>query len=322
MGELCRPCQTSGVSSVPKRRVLHGPGRLRFRRRTIIGAIAVVVLVGLYVVVVALYAIGSRPNTAAQGEPATPNEVGLQLRPEVVDAVGNRMQVRFDLASSGPLATDSPLTLAENLSVAVTETDGPRVIEFPADTLTSPVTVRLITDGFVELWPFDSYTVATTIVAAHEVDGELKTLPTNVVSFDQVPGWTISAAKQNLGAIVMVNGKAEAWPSVVLTATRSPSTVAFGVVLLSLLIAMPILVLVVAITVYRGRRKVEASFMSWMGAMLFATIPLRGFLPGSPPIGSWIDFLVVLWVIVGLIAGLAIYVAAWRRWSPAVKLVR
>jgi hypothetical protein len=77
-------------------------------------------------------------------------------------------------------------------------------------------------------------------------------------------------------------------------------------------------VLFVAITAFRGRRKVEASFMSWMGAMLFATIPLRTFLPGSPPIGSWIDFLIVLWVIVGLIAGLAIYVAAWMRWgTPA-----
>ena len=82
------------------------------------------------------------------------------------------------------------------------------------------------------------------------------------------------------------------------------------------MIVMPVLVLSVAITVYRGRRRVEASFMSWMGAMLFATIPLRTFLPGSPPIGSWIDFLIVLWVIVGLIGGLAIYVAAWFRWSP------
>jgi hypothetical protein len=52
-----------------------------------------------------------------------------------------------------------------------------------------------------------------------------------------------------------------------------------------------------------------------MGAMLFATIPLRTFLPGSPPIGSWIDYTVVLWVVVGLIVGLAIYVAAWARWS-------
>lgn len=56
--------------------------------------------------------------------------------------------------------------------------------------------------------------------------------------------------------------------------------------------------------------------MSWMAAMLFATVPLRGFLPGSPPVGSWVDYLVVLWVIAGLIASLVIYVIAWLRWAP------
>lgn len=33
-----------------------------------------------------------------------------------------------------------------------------------------------------------------------------------------------------------------------------------------------------------------------MTALLFALIPLRGFLPGDPPLGSWIDVLVFFWV--------------------------
>jgi hypothetical protein len=49
--------------------------------------------------------------------------------------------------------------------------------------------------------------------------------------------------------------------------------------------------------------------------MLFATIPLRTFLPGSPPIGSWVDYLVVLWVVAGLVLGLVIYVLAWLKWG-------
>jgi hypothetical protein len=49
--------------------------------------------------------------------------------------------------------------------------------------------------------------------------------------------------------------------------------------------------------------------------MLFATVPLRTFLPGSQPIGSWIDYLVVLWVVAGLICGMVIYVSAWWRWG-------
>jgi hypothetical protein len=52
-----------------------------------------------------------------------------------------------------------------------------------------------------------------------------------------------------------------------------------------------------------------------MAAMLFATIPLRTFLPGSPPIGSWVDYLVVLWVVAGLVLGMVTYVLAWLRWG-------
>ena len=99
--------------------------------------------------------------------------------------------------------------------------------------------------------------------------------------------------------------------------TRSGSTIAFGIVLLSLMVILPVLVLTVAIVVLRGRRKVEVTVMGWIGAMLFATIPLRNFLPGSPPIGSWIDYLIVLWVLAGLVGGLVLFVIAWLRRGPA-----
>ena len=85
---------------------------------------------------------------------------------------------------------------------------------------------------------------------------------------------------------------------------------------------LPVLGLTVAIVAYRGIRKVEATLMSWMAAMLFATIPLRTFLPGSPPIGSWVDYLVVLWVVAGLVLGLVIYVLAWLQVGDARRARR
>ena len=57
---------------------------------------------------------------------------------------------------------------------------------------------------------------------------------------------------------------------------------------------------------------------SWAGSRrCFATIPIRNFFPGSPPPGSWVDVLVVLWVIVALTGGLLIGVAASLAKSPA-----
>jgi hypothetical protein len=55
----------------------------------------------------------------------------------------------------------------------------------------------------------------------------------------------------------------------------------------------------------------EGSLLSWLAAMLFAELPLRAALPGSPPSGSWVDVLVTLWVIVGLMLSLLIMVRAW-----------
>ena len=83
------------------------------------------------------------------------------------------------------------------------------------------------------------------------------------------------------------------------------------------MVIIPILVVTVAVMVLRGKRKVEVTALGWMGAMLFATIPLRNFLPGSPPIGSWIDYLIVLWVLAALVAGLVLFVVAWVRRGPA-----
>jgi hypothetical protein len=57
-------------------------------------------------------------------------------------------------------------------------------------------------------------------------------------------------------------------------------------------------------------------------AMLFALLPIRGFLPGDPPIGSWIDILVFFWVegtimICVVLAAIGLIVRGRRRQWPA-----
>jgi len=46
-----------------------------------------------------------------------------------------------------------------------------------------------------------------------------------------------------------------------------------------------------------GSRPTEVSVAAetWYAAMLFAVVPLRNALPGSPAFGSWIDLTIVLW---------------------------
>ncbi|MGN6126557.1 MAG: DUF4436 family protein, partial [Humibacter sp.] len=210
--------------------------------------------------------------------------------------------------------------LTTDIHVIVSPILGSQAIVFKAQSPPSTQTVEVFASGEIENWPFDVYRADKMVVLAYvDSDGVARPIPTNVWLTGGVPGWNVDAQLVGKAPAESPQTLPEALntlPAIDVWAPRSGSTIAFAFVLLALLVAMPCLVLYVAIMAFRGRRKLEPSFMGWMGAMLFATIPLRGFLPGSPPIGSWIDFTVVLWVVVGLIAGLVVYVAAWSRWSP------
>lgn len=298
------------MSTTPDRRV---------RPRTVIAVTVIIVLVAaVYLVVIALYASSGRITVAGADTEPDDDVVVLSITPERVDAASNRIVVSVVPVSTGALRdAEDGLTLDEDFSVLVSGADGTKTIDYPAHQVISATEVQLVADGYIERWPFDEYTVSTLMIAVHSVDGVVEPMKTVITGAGRVPGWNVDAEMVGTGETIAVDGEQTEASVLSLTATRNGSTVAFGVVLLSLMIVMPVLVLTVAITVYRGRRKVEATVMSWIGAMLFATIPLRNFLPGSPPIGSWVDYLIVLWVIAGLVAGLVIFVLAWLRRGPA-----
>jgi hypothetical protein len=89
--------------------------------------------------------------------------------------------------------------------------------------------------------------------------------------------------------------------------------VAFGVVILAVLIALAGLGLFVAVQTVRDRRKFQPPMTTWYAAMLFAVMPLRNALPDSPPFGCWIDVTIVLWVIVVLVISMTLYISCWWR---------
>jgi Domain of unknown function (DUF4436) len=292
------------------------PPASRPRRAPVLALVLVAALVIAYIAVVLLYAANERAviiEGCTDDPPA--DAVLLSLTPEAMDATANRLVANLDVVSFGPVAAADTSLLSDPLTVVVTDNDGPRTFVIPADELPSPHSLRLITNGFIEHWPFDSHSVDVAFLSLQTVDGVPSTVFTRLCGSAHVPGWTFTSEEIAGTDELTVNG--EPVDQIRITATRSVATVAFGVVILALMVVLPVLGLTVAILAYRGRRKVEATLMSWMAAMLFATIPLRTFLPGSPPVGSWVDYVLVLWVLAALVIGLAIYVAAWVRWSPA-----
>ena len=292
--------------------------RLRPTTRLVITVVAVLVVV--YAAVVTLYALSGHVASLGPKEPEPePGGVTVVLTVQSVDAAGQRMPMDVTIDPSDSLYSGDLLSVSTDISVLIRPVEGSESVVFPAGSARETKQLDVLTPGEIESWPFDGYTADPLRVVAYVTSaGVARPIPTQVWMTGYVPGWNVTATQVGKSPTTPPLTLAQAiadTPTIDLHATRSGSTVAFAFLLLALLVVMPCLVLFVAITALRGRRKVEASFMGWMGAMLFATIPLRTFLPGSPPIGSWIDFTVVLWVVVGLIAGLTIYVIAWARHS-------
>ena len=70
---------------------------------------------------------------------------------------------------------------------------------------------------------------------------------------------------------------------VTITLQRSKGPLIFDVGVCLVLIALPALALWVAIPMALGRTSFVPPFITWYGTMLFAIVPLRNILPGSPP---------------------------------------
>jgi hypothetical protein len=198
-----------------------------------------------------------------------------------------------------------PLThnLREDLSVVVTSvvTAGKRT--WPKGTLPDVFRVSLTLAGDVADWPLDRYRSGPIKVDLFSGAARVPERAT-VTLVDRLLGWKVDVAPV---------GKADALEPYRVDLYRSQSTVAFGVVMLGVLIALAGLALFVAVQTVRDRRKFQPPMTTWYAAMLFAVMPLRNALPDSPPFGSWIDITVVIWVIVVLVISMALYISCWWR---------
>ncbi|MDR6866417.1 cbb3-type cytochrome oxidase subunit 3 [Microbacterium resistens] len=304
-------------------------GQRVVRRFPLFIVICAVVFVALYAVVVFLYAQGGKTDEGTAIDNRTPG-LHVILTPREIDAAGDR--IRFDMrfgegSDSSSLVTSDGFTVMRDFQLllsASTAGDG-AIIDFEKGRQVAPTSVWLRTSGTIESWPFDRHPSETTVIVSASSAGgtESEAIPADItLGPHHVPGWGVTIHSEVEG---VVDGTTMTINKYVIETHRATATIVFGIVLLALMVIMPVLGLTVAIMALRGKRRVEIGFFTWNAGMLFATPTLRNFLPGQPPVGSWVDYLVVLWVIAGLILSLLISVVAWYRWGkpqPGLPVVR
>ena len=263
---------------------------------------AIAVFVGLYAVLVVAYAIGGSSAVAQPEQEVPDGGIGVILVARGITAATPEMDLDVQLDLDPALLDDDGAPL-QPITLTLEPTQDDADLLYDTDRRPPVRQVKMPVDGDIENWPFDRYTTTISAVATIGKGDTLQVLPTVVILGGGVQGWQLAATLSPDDPLQSVD----------LTFHRSLAIVLFGLALVAVLILLPVTTWIVGWKLFREDRLFEAGFLGWIGAMLFATIPIRNFFPGSPPPGSWVDVLVTLWVIVALAVVLLVALAAFIK---------
>ena len=267
------------------------------------GVALVAAVICAMITTVALYVDGAGSRRIPTPGPPTPSGTTVTLDVESIQ--NNYSELVGDLiVSPGPALLDPASNgLKQELTVAVTSATTPVRRTWSRGMLPGVFPVPLTLARDIERWPFDRYYTGPITVELFTGAAQLPERA-KVTFVDRLPGWKAHVTQAN-NANVLAPYEVEL--------QRSASTMMFAVVVLCILVAMAAIGMFVAVQTMRGLRKFQSPMTTWYAAMLFAVVPLRNALPGSPAFGSWIDLTIVLWVLVALVVAMLLYIAAWWR---------
>lgn len=258
------------------------------RNRTLRLAIGVVVsslLLTAYLFGIQSYSSGLAHALPAQNPPA--GGVSVVIVPDRVSPDEQLLHSQVLLFPAAGLLDTSGL-LTREVEVRVEPAVTGQILVFPAGEAPAPQSVSLPATGTVQEYPFDSYAISAN-VRAHAVYADVEdAIPAQASIFFRVPGWTAQGTTESIGTTLGTLISTEL--------ARDGSTTSIALLLLLLMVVLGTIAILVTGAATRGRMRLELSVASWMTALLFALIPLRGFFPGAPPLGSWMDILVFFWV--------------------------
>lgn len=264
------------------------------KRVKVIGALVTTALVIAYVAVLLTY---QRSLSGEFAEPEAPaSALAIEIVPTQVLPVERQVRASLLLFPSGEFL-DAEGRLKESVTVVVSPTVANTEILFPAGRIPSPKELVLPVSGLVQAYPFDTYDYRASVQAHVTQNGEEVPIPVDVGSFFRLAGWSLDADQDVSGAVFRATASG--------TIARDFSTIGIALLLLALMVIIAGLVVRVVRSVAANRMELNLFVASWITALLFALLPLRNSLPGSPPLGSWIDILMYFWVVAVVMVSLA-----------------
>ncbi|MER7672574.1 DUF4436 family protein [Kitasatospora sp. NPDC096128] len=163
----------------------------------------------------------------------------------------------------------------------------------------SPVSFSLL-EGRVTDYPFDGYRVQVGFRAT--VGGRPVPVTIGIQEVDPFFAFT-QGERETDGLGIAVTEQI----------SRSRSTYILAWFMMAAMWALALSVLVAAWLIVRQRRGIVWPALSWMAATLFALVGMRNAAPGSPPIGSLLDYAAFFWAELLIAVGLTMVVVRGAR---------
>jgi hypothetical protein len=323
----------------------------KVKAKDIIVTLAVIVVFAVALVMVLRIYEGEGDKRSAAvsniGE-KDPNHIEVDVKLMSIDPNKGDVVARLEFLPKGNFTKDEGSTLARDLKLYVNSANGKQELDFPKGKRMNPmeVTVSLF-DGVVTDYPFDKHSAFLEIYflpgkeAAKEKTaegapkpgepaptptpaapaagdeekkdtGEKKEEPAKADDDDisigvdfvgSIPGFKIDAARSK--------ETTDDYVGIDMTIARASTTKFFSLFVMAMMWGLTIGVMFLTLSVVLRGRKVELAMFSFTAALLFAFATVRNAQPGTPPIGTYSDFISFFWAEVIIALCLIILVFTW-----------
>jgi Domain of unknown function (DUF4436) len=200
-----------------------------------------------------------------------------------IDPAGREATVRLRVVPEGTFAKADALSTPSQTFTLTTSSAAQTILTFPADAPTVEQNISISLDsGSPSDYPQDRYTL-TVAFSAH-TGKESIPIQLTVASNDSL--FVLSVSQSHYG---------DGYSELDLTAHRSLGGWLLAWFMMIVAWALALVVAGAARTIVNGRRGLVWPALGWMATTLFALISLRNAAPGSPPIGSLLDYTAFFW---------------------------
>jgi Domain of unknown function (DUF4436) len=322
----------------------------KVKAKDIIITIAIMIVFGVALVLVLnVYKSEGDKRSAAVSDlgDKDPNHIEVDVKVVSIDPIKGAIVTRLEFVPKGRFTTDEGSTLARDLKLFVNSANGKQELEFPRGKRMNPTEVVVdMFDGQVSDYPFDKHSAFLEMYfmpgkeAAKEktADTAKATEPTPTptpnaeaangeepkkedaakkeaakpdedeiplgVDFEaSIPGFKIDAAKAKESTSDYVG--------IDMSVARASTTKFFSFFVMSMMWGLTLGVMMLTLSVVLRGRKVELAMFSFTAALLFAFATVRNAQPGTPPIGTFGDFISFFWAEVIIALCLIILVFTW-----------